>query len=260
MGLPDYRNPPLVEVAIGCSFAPLDAFKLPHVGEYWALIKGEYPECEQMPPIGEPHRISDNWPSPFPRIWFVGQDESQLIQLQNGRFICNWRKRTEEADYPRYPALIEKFWDTFSGFRDFVKGEELGRVNIQECELTYTNHIFYDELLSTPAEIAELFPDFAWQCRGERFLPAPGPQSWRLRFELPDDAGMLRVDLKHAKRQSDERPLFVLQLSARGLGEAENDEDVRDWYDMSHEWVVKGFADLSSDRAQKELWERIEAD
>ncbi len=258
MSLPDYRDPPLVEVAIGCSFAPLDAFKLPHVGEYWACIKEEYPACEQRAPIGEAPRISDSLPFPFPRIWFVGEDETQVVQLQNGGFFCNWRKRTEQDDYPRYPALIEKYWKTFTGFRDFAEREQLGRVNIKECELMYNNHIFYDELIDTPAKIGDLFPDFGWMSREDRFLVAPEPQLCRLHFDLPEDSGILRVELRHGKRQSDERPLFVLQLTARGLGEAEDDKDIRQWYDTSHEWIVRAFSDLTSEKAQKDLWQRIE--
>lgn len=257
MSLPDYNNPPVIEVAIGCSFKPLKEMTLLHLGSYWEKIRDEYPGCEQMPPAGRAEPVSKHYPFPFPRIWFISEDESHLIQIQNGRFICNWRKQKENMDYPRYDTLITKFQQSFASFCEFTKKEGLGEFEITECELTYTNHIHYNELCESPSEVSKIIPDFGWRQDEERFLPAPDPQLWRLHFELPENSGVLRVELKHAQRIKDKVPLFILQLATRGLGQKNEHGNLQEWYDISHEWIVRAFADLTSEEAQNRMWGKI---
>lgn len=259
MSLPDYENPPLSEVALGISFAPLDNLKIPHIGMYWNRIRHEYPQCEQMPPIGQQQiNISKNWPVPMPRTWFISEDTSHLIQLQNGRFVLNWRKQTEEGQYPRYDALIESFWARLNEFREFIKQQEIGELQLQECELTYINHIFYNELMEAPQAISNILPDITWRQEHERFLPNPTPQVWQFRFDLPEDYGALTVDVKHATRTTDNVPVVILELSTKGLGQNKEWEAVRQWYDLSHEWIVNAFADMTSEEAQKKLWKKTD--
>jgi hypothetical protein len=56
----------------------------------------------------------------------------------------------------------------------------------------------------------------------------------------------------------DKVPLFVLELTARGLGESTNKNTTREWFDVAHECIVRGFTDLTTHAVQKEFWEREE--
>lgn len=44
----------------------------------------------------------------------------------------------------------------------------------------------------------------------------------------------------------DDRPLLLLQLTARGAPIGEGLEGAREFFDLGREWIVKGFVDVTS--------------
>src|SRR5208283_4765348 len=102
--LPDFGNPPVVETVLGVEFAPLSKWGIPHFGLFWNGIRDEYPRFEVQPPLeSAPEKftkqdkllpqISFQLVSHIPvRCWFVHQSDARLLQVQNNRFIHNWRK------------------------------------------------------------------------------------------------------------------------------------------------------------------------
>jgi uncharacterized protein (TIGR04255 family) len=50
-GLPEYENPPAIEVVCGILFKTLDAFSLPHFGLFWERCKANYPTCRDVAPL-----------------------------------------------------------------------------------------------------------------------------------------------------------------------------------------------------------------
>ena len=52
-------------------------------------------------------------------------------------------------------------------------------------------------------------------------------------------------------------PLLVLEIKTRGIGESTTKEAIREWFDVAHEWIVRGFTDLTTPEIQK-IWEREE--
>lgn len=259
MDLPNFNQPPIVEVSIGFSFKPLDSLKIPHLGTFWEKMKDDYPECDQSSPLGaDPPAMSEDWPIPVPRVLFWNQKESHMIQLQNGRLVCNWQKQDDEK-YPKYENLIGKFWNIYNKFSEFIDDEDLGKLRVKECSLDYINHIFYREIIDSASEIGEIIPDFSWQNDSNRFLQNPNPRLWRLHFDLPENSGTMRVELNSATRTTDQSPLFVFKLATRGINEdkikkTNNLEAMKEWYDLSHEHMVKGFEELTSEKVQKEHW------
>ncbi len=110
-------------------------------------------ELEPLPPVfetfGLPQRPHINFGivtgASHDRFWFLSENEDQLIQFQNDRFLHNWRKVGEGKNpYPRFDEIVsdyekelnvlEKFFASHSDF-------DSKSLNINQCELTYTNHI-----------------------------------------------------------------------------------------------------------------------
>lgn len=61
---------------------------------------------------------------------------------------------------------------------------------------------------------------------------------------------------KQATRTKDKVPLLVLELmKTRAIGESASKEAIREWFDLAHEWIVRGFTDLTTTEIQK-IWER----
>jgi len=255
--LPSYRKPPVIEVVCGLRFRALDKISIAHVGLLWDKFRSDYPVVQHAPPIAaaKGEILMDKATGlPLPRVWFINRSDDQLIQFQFDRFYYNWRRKQEA--YPRYRYIISNFENLFNKVEDFLKEYELGELKPVECELSYINHIPKDQ--DWLDDLTRVFPDFVWRQLKDRFLPGPAKISWQAEFPLQDNKGHLTVSLRQAIRPEDKLSLYVFELTARRLGEAESQNRIREWFDMAHEWIVRGFADLTTREAQDVLWEREE--
>ena len=52
------------------------------------------------------------------------------------------------------------------------------------------------------------------------------------------------------------QPIILLDLTVRGIGKDKSIEGMWDWFDLAREWIVCGFADLTGERVQTEVWKR----
>jgi hypothetical protein len=50
--------------------------------------------------------------------------------------------------------------------------------------------------------------------------------------------------------------MLLLELTVRGIGQFKSHEQMWEWFDLAHKWIVYGFADLTSKEVQKEIWKR----
>jgi len=260
-GLPSYKSPPVIEVVCGINFNNIKDFKAVHFGLFWQKIRGDFPKCQHASPLGFPPKPPDldvdlEFPFPLPRLWFINEKENGLIQLQNNRFLYNWRKILPEESYPRYQMVINPFRTNLDIFKTFLEEESLGSINPIECELTYVNHILKGEGWESAVDIHGVLSDLDWRSDVERFLPEPRNLGWKATFALPEDSGRLYVQLEQKIRQLDKKPLFILQLIARGLGADKSEDAIWNWFDLAHKWIVCGFTDLTNAKIQTEIWQR----
>jgi uncharacterized protein (TIGR04255 family) len=256
--LPSYKNPPVYEVVCGLRFQTPDEFRIPQIGLLWNRFRSEYPRTQHAPPLtsgpaGVP-LLDSATGLPLPRVWFVNESDDQVIQVQPDRFYFNWRRRREK--YPRYIHVIANFEKVMQEVKTFFGELRLGEFKPNECDLTYINHIPKGKGWETLADLQKVLRDFLWTPQRERFLPEPNKISWQTEFPLPKDKGFLTIILKQATRTEDKNSLFILELVARGIGVSTDDKGIREWFDLAHEWIVRGFTDLTTDEIQKDIWER----
>lgn len=258
--LPKYRNPPVNEVAIGIGFEPLKDFKIPHSGLFWEKIKDNFPHCEHAVPLGiEKNEATD--PStgiPLPRLFFFSQDKDKLIQLQNGRFYFNWRKREKLAGYPSYKKIKTIYDDYLKLFSGFVEENKLGSLKILNCELNYVNQFPKDEIWENLEDMKKIIPILDLENFGRGFLKNPEKLNWETIFSFPENRGVLIVRIKKGTRTIDTYPVLALEMIAQGLGEDKSKESVESWFEMAHEWIVRGFTDITALKIQEEVWERYQ--
>jgi uncharacterized protein (TIGR04255 family) len=237
-------------------FDRLSAARTAHFGLYWNEVYGRFPKTEErveLQPVVE--RLPDLSQSgvgiqfealeapPTPRFWFTNAGGTELIQLQRDRFVKNWRKVGEGDEYPRYEHVKDGFVRDFSGFRDFAARHQLGAVRINQCEVTYINHIVAGRGWNTYADISKVFT--AWK---QPTAVYPGPAQdlmFRARFPISDQrgtfVGRLYVTMQPGMHLPDGAPMFVLDLTARGqIG------DGTAFFDLGREWIVRSFAELTT--------------
>jgi len=258
ISLPAFENPPVIEVVCGIVFEAIKGFRAHHLGLFWQMVRDEFPDCEHAIRLGFPKEQLDlaNY---LPRVWFISEDKHRLIQLQDNRLLFNWRKTETGEDYPHYIIIIKAFSDYLGIFQKFLKEKALGTLNPESCELTYINHILKGWGWESLSDINSIFPDFAWNSTSERFLPEPLQVSGQIRFSLPDDKGNLSLTLQQGERKSDKVPILILNNSAQGLGANKSLKAVWEWFEVAHEWIVRGFADLTGPKIQRDVWRRRDA-
>lgn len=249
--LPSYKNSPVNEVVCGMRIRPADKLLIPHIGLLWDKFRTDYPILQHALPISSTKGemlVDKALGLPLPRVWFINASDDQLIQFQIDRFYFNWRKR--KSDYPRYEHVIGNFEIVFSAVKDFFSEFDLGKLEPIEYELSYINHIPIGNGWKTIDDLSDVFSDFIWNETTTRFLPTPKQVSWAAEFPLPEQRGNLRASLRQGIRTEDELPVLVYELKAIGF---DNDDVVRNWFDLAHEWIVRGFTDLTTDKMHK-IW------
>jgi len=263
---PEFDNPPVNEVVCGVLFKSLEQLLTPYLGLLWESYKGDYSTCQETPPLipivetfgeGRPRNKPEFTEiPPLPRVWFVHKHGNGIIQVQRDRFLHNWRKLKAETMYPRYCQVIGMFLDHFGTLQRFLDQHKLGSIEPLQYEMTYVNHIYQSDGRATNADVGQIFADFVWRTTQARFLPDPEGINWRTTFVLPDRAGRLHVSIQNAESREDNRPLYVFELTVRGIGKDSELSKIKDWFDLAHQWIVRSFADLTNEKIQKEIWRR----
>ncbi len=265
--LPEYENPPLTEVICGVTFKPLDNFISAHFGLLWTKYQPDFPTINEVPPLASlvelfeeqalevEMRLTDA--PPLPREMFVSRDENNIIQVQRERFIFNWRKARFEDSYPRYTSVIQSFQEKFAVFEEFIGAVEMD-IKPQQYELTYINQIAQEELWENASDIGKIFPNLNLQFGNHLVLEEPERVNCRISFILPDKLGRLYATIQTgAVRGSEKKPVIVFDLTVRGMTN-QYLPNMKDWFDLAHEWIVKGFTDLTSKKMQNEVWRRLQ--
>lgn len=258
--LPSYRKPPVTEVVAGVYFDnTLPNFGVGQMGLFWHRIQKEFPRSQHAGPVAPPgsdYRWLDGVTGlPLPRIWFVSEGKNDLIQLQGDCFFFNWRKTADGDVYPRYKYIIAGFEKQLDGFLSFLKESSFPEPKPMLCELTYVNHVQRGAAWKTIDDIAKIFKDFCWS-KDKEIFPIPKSLTWSCAIDLPDNAGAMSATLSQVTRVGDQNQSIRLELACKGLGGTTSLREMRPWFDLAHEWIVRGFSDLTTPEAQRKLWER----
>lgn len=253
----DYDKPPVIEVVCSIVFEKIRGFKAHHLGLFWQKVREQFPECEHAARLGfDPEKEAFDLSKYLPRVWFVSKEQNKLLQLQDDRFLFNWRRMEDEEAYPRYSKIIDAFRNNLGIFEAFLEEEGLESISPKDCELTYVNHIPRGEGLNSLGDMNKVFRDFCWNSTNGRFLPEPVRFGGQISFGLPENKGLLNLRLQQGERKVDKNPVLILHNSAVGLGPDKSMEAVWKWFELAHEWIVLGFADLTESTIQKEVWQR----
>jgi len=194
---------------------------------------------------------------PLPRLWFLNEDESQLIQFQADRFVHNWRKTTGSAEYPRYEVIKERFLEEIQVVLDLLRKEKLGEIHLNQCEITYVNHIMSlqgEDLPSNLGLVLRLWNDMDLPVA----LGEMEDSNLRARFVITSETGEKVGRLSVSAVPGlivDNTPAIVLTLTARGRPDNSSLEAASEFFDIGRERIVRTFTALTTDMMHKR-WER----
>ncbi len=258
----DFGDPPVIEVALSTEIRRLPHMSLVRIVDAWhELYQDRFPEVQEQaryapPPLNAERgqRICMMSQLPTPRLWFLNQARTDLIQLQNDWFGRNWRKVEGAEEYPRYGVLREAFAHDLGLLRDFTERNALGSLVPTTCEITYINHIELAPDLGVEQVLGVLSRD------GGGFLPKMEAGSLSARFAITDGEharGTLAVNASTATRAGDNASILALQVTARGNATTGDVAGVLRFLDLGHEWVVRAFAELTTEQMHQR-WGRTQ--
>ena len=265
-GLPDFENPPLTEVAISVQFESLARLQAPQIGLLWSKYRDRFPNTEQHKPL-DPHIESFEQPAqpkiqfeistvpPAPRCWFLNDRGSELIQIQLNRFTRNWRKVEKSDEYPRYHHVREQFALDLTHFCSFLESEGLGEFQPLQCEVSYINniepsddwnsHSHLGKVLSmwNPRKIGDLLSNLE-NCRVAT--------QHVIRNEEGIPFARLHISTQPAFSAVDHRPIFVMNITARGAPIEQSIPGVLEFIDKGRELIVQGFKSVTTPEMHSE--------
>lgn len=263
--IPTFEKPPVAEVVLGMQFSPLTTMRAAHFGLLWSRFRADFPRTEEQPPLvhfvetfGKPQgpalEVQIETSPPVPRCWFLNKAGTELIQVQQDRFIHNWRKLATDAAYPRYATLRETFGRNLKAFREFVDQEQLGEIVPDQCELTYIDHIEQAGVWTRHGELEKVIR--LWNAgTGVRALGQPENVRFEAKYVISDakgtPVGRISVQLIPAFRRVDGQPIFVMQSIARGSPIEEDADGVMAFLDLAHEWQLKTFVAITTEDMHK---------
>ena len=264
--LPQYDNPPVVELVCGILFENLPKFLAPHIGLLWESFRTEYSNLRQMMPLAPvierfdstPSSIIQSFPDDFPinpRVWFESKEGTGLIQVQRDRFLYNWKKVKADDVYLHFDNVFKKYTECLSTFESFLQKHDLGEVKPIQYELTYVNHIPKGQGWNNLNDIGAVFPDLSWRNSQKRFLPELEGLSIQQSFALPDRQGRLHSTIRHGIRHPDQS-IIQLDFTCRGIGKDRSQSGMSEWFQLAHQWIVRAFEDLTNPDVQKSIWRR----
>jgi uncharacterized protein (TIGR04255 family) len=270
--LPDFANPPVAEVIFSVQFEELTQLRNVQMAELWLehfrdrLPKVEEhgtvdPQIERFGVIktarqgGRRIRLVSFPSPPVPRYWFVGGTE--VVQVQQDRFMCSWRRTEAGDDYPRFEQVREMFRHDFAAFSSFLTKRELGEIRPVQCEITYLNHILKSGVWEDHGQLERVLSPWMGTY-SDGWLPPAEDVTVHSRYIMRDGSGD-PIGRLHAEiapgYKDDEEQIHILNLSARGAPIGEGENGIFAFFDRGREWIVRGFTSLTTDRMHK-AWGR----
>ncbi len=257
--LPEYRNPPVVEVVLAIQFKSPIGYRALDLARFEQAWIADFPHVEEkaMLPMMRIHHeevdvmleVFDQIPTP--RLWFQNSDGDRVLQIQQDRIVVNWRRGSPDKPYPRFVSIRETFADAWSKLIETVQFAGFEPPQPAICEVQYINRIDEQHGWRSTLDTASLIAP--WQgTMSDNFLPSNFPSSQKLIFPFTDRQGELLI---HGWIPFPQQDILMLHLQARGEATAPTIDGALQFMDFAHEWIVRGFTSVTTPEAHK-LWGR----
>ncbi len=250
-----YENPPINEIVCGIRFDSIQQLRSGHLGVLWQKFKPDFPKIEDRNFVGPVSKEDSENPDQvlLPRIWFIHENENELIQVQRNWFLHNWRKTQPDDRYPGYEKVVENFERYLHRFQEFLTEENLGNLVEKEYELTYIDLIPKGQGWENLGDLEKVFPRLLSLTRQSILSNDVRSINWQTILGLPDDLGQLGIAIRSANRVSNSQQLLHIEFKA--LSNQVN-QLRQAWFEAAHDIITKFFFNLVSDEIQERFWGR----
>jgi len=273
-GLPNFKNPPLVEVGLSIHFDALEGLRTALIGAFWDRdLRQFYPEVADQPPvIAQEQRFDEGVEQPLvelfvetgpmqPRVWFISKGQTEVVQIQRDFFGFNWRKIGTSDEYAHFEQYKTLFVKRLEQFQTFLREEGLGEITPRQCEVTYVNQIVQGEGWQDFSETHKVIRAWNWVDIEDDSLRHEQVR-FSSRYVLVDSQGVplgrLFVQVQPGRRRSDGAMLLIVTLTARGRPDGTRDiASALRFMDRGRAAIVRTFTAITTDEMWR-TWERFQ--
>lgn len=263
VNLPEYKHPPLNEVALGVQFATPAGYSQLHAGGVWELFRDEYPNLEEHESLPQAFETFGAGPVIIPsfelvqgprhdRFWFVGKTPDELVQFQNDRLHLNWRSQPGGKGYPRFEYLDDKFFAALKKLDSHFTKEFGTGVSVVQAEISYINHFPY-----IVDGISKEISDWVNFVEMSHF-PAED-LNLQMRYPLLRDGnlyGRVNLHLATALKPPSEK-IAVFTTTVRGMPVSSSFADIHQFFVEGRKLIVTTFDKVTTEWAHS-YWNRSE--
>lgn len=270
--LPDFKNPPLVEVAMSVQFDELSNFRSVHAGLLWEKFRKKFPQFAEQPEIPPKFEtfggkrqsltrpqiklVHAQTPS-VPRYWFLDKNGNELIQFQQNKFVHNWRKNNNRSlQYPRYEHIRSKFSAELRKINAFLRENELGKIVPNQAEITYVNMIELPGNRDPWTNFGTVFNHWTNNRYQSKFGNLEH-SNFSMQFVSNDENGdpFGRLYTSASPAVSDEHYCIRFELVFRGSPKKQNVKSTLELLDAGREKIIFAFAEMTTPALHRH-WER----
>lgn len=255
--------PPIAEVALSIQTAPIPGLQTSHMAVFWQeSMRDDYPHAQDQPPVppaierfGEDAFLPNvvfGVGLPFGRQWYLNEDQTRLVQLQNDRLVVNWR-RLGSTSYPHYSNLREEIERLWQGWSDFLNSQGLRQQPVVQAEVTYINQVPVEDPLDGLSDLNRLFRVVSLDWPTE--IGAAESVQFEQRFVVDaPGGGLARMYLAVSPGLlANGGSCISFNLTVRGAPRDSSLLSALAWLDFAHNQITNTFADVTS-AMMREKW------
>jgi len=255
-----FKKPPVNEVYISLQ-TKQPSFPADNFGELVKVFGTQYPKLNAHPKLdrnaelAEPGILSlqlEMITNLGQRFWLISEDDTRVLQIQDDRFVLNWRRRKQEAEYPRYKTIRQEFESALS---KIVAARNLDANDLIDfCEVSYTNHIELPDGEDPRGQMHRIFRHLRPIDLGMSDL-ALEESAFSMGFRITDAQGgfmgRMRLNVTPAILRKEKRVITQAQLAYRGKPASASVESALAFCDAGHLAIVSAFDRLTTDEMHK---------
>ena len=261
-----FARPPVDEVVLSVLIKPLDKMLAPHLGDIWQEFKQDgFVDIVEHPPVIP---AVEKFPSPskkpewrinvpdLPRLWFIHEDDSQIIQVQRDRFTFNWRKTESEQQYPGFPVILKSFETFYNRFCRIITNLGVGMVTPLQYELTYVDLLFQGAGWDTLDSIGKIYNLFVDSPQLNSFWSGAESLILRTSFPLENLHGRLHLTIRNRLKEPEKRKTLQTEFTLRGFPENAEHNTMISWFQSARGEIREKFTSTFTEHIQTQVWER----
>jgi uncharacterized protein (TIGR04255 family) len=263
-----FDAPPVIETVLSVQFASLPGYATAHAGWFWKEYLDKLTEesglkwtqavdAVRIEDQFERFGSEDIWGPPFSfkaiqgsqpnRTQLIRADGERMVQIQDSRFILNWKKQT--GAYPSFKPLLEEFRTALHAFESFVAEAGFGNLAYNQWEIIYIDQLKKGEMWESARDWSRIFPGLAMPpVQTELLTTGDETMSADWRFSLANRRGRMYIALRQLRTLPSNEE--VLNITFVGRGPVTATQTWEQGLEIGHEALNETFLAITSAEAQ----------